>query len=179
MKEVSMNLRGFFMVSVAACAAALAFSSCFIIRPVLVAIESPDVVDESVPKEELAYLHFDTGFIPVSCNGIPIDELSRYSDDDRSLFGSPASYHYLAIPSGTAGITGNISFSRSTGGFFTSGRKVYTARGAEFSFNFKPGGDYIIELVYEEADNSLGVAIFEGTKGYYYDDKTFRTQIMF
>jgi hypothetical protein len=50
-------------------------------------------------------VHFDKGFISVSCNGIPIGELSRYSDDEKSLFGSAVNYHYLAIPSGRAEIT--------------------------------------------------------------------------
>ncbi|MDR1316354.1 MAG: hypothetical protein LBK13_05725 [Spirochaetales bacterium] len=169
-----MSFHRFFALSALAAAVCMV-SSCFIIRPIQVAVESPDVLDDSVPKEDLAYIHFDTGFIPVSYNEIPIDELSRYSKDDRSIVGSPTTYHYLAIPSGRTRFIGNISFSRQEG--FFEGRRVYTAAGATFDFNFKPGVDYIIELVFE--DKSLGVDIFEGTKGYYYDSKTFLERILF
>jgi hypothetical protein len=163
-------------IALAALAAAVCMvSSCFIVRPILVAAESPDVMDDSVPKEDMAYIHFDQGFIPVSYNEIPIDELSRFSKDDRSIIGSPTTYHYLAIPSGRTRFIGNLSFSQQEG--FLGGNKVYTAAGATFDFNFKPGVDYIIELILE--DGSLGVDIFEGTKGYYYDSKTFLERILF
>jgi hypothetical protein len=167
-----MNPRRFFTILAVAAATAV-LSSCLIVRPILVAIEGPDVIDDSIPEEELAYVHFDDGFIPVSCNGIPIDELSRHSDDDRSLFGSEVNYHYLAIPAGKAEIIGNISFAQRS----WLSTKVYTASGAGFVFNFKPGGDYIVELVFE--DNEFGVDIFAGTKGYYYDIKDHLARIMF
>jgi hypothetical protein len=164
-----------FIARAALAAAVCMVSSCLIVRPILLAVESPDVLDDSVPKEDMAYIHFDMGFIPVSYNEIPIDELTRFSIDDRSLAGLPTKYYYIAIPSGRTRFIGNISFIRKEG--IIGGNKIYTAMGATFDFNFKPGGDYIIEIVFEEG--SLGVDIFEGTKGYYYDNKTFLRQILF
>jgi hypothetical protein len=51
----------------------------------------------------------------------------------------------------------------------SNSRKVYTATGANFVFDFKAGKNRVVELVFE--DDELNVDIFEGAKGYFYDDK--------
>jgi hypothetical protein len=138
-----MNLRGFFMALVMA-AATTALSSCFFVKPLtILPVKAPLVMDDSIPEEKLARVFFRTGFIPLSYNGIPVDGNS-----------------YFAIPAGKAEFAGNISTTRSDG--------IFTATGARFVFNFKTGGDYIVESVFNE-DDELCVNIFEGTPADYYE----------